>query len=454
MNSLALDVTRNRISGLDYDPSGNMTYDGQYNYAYDAENRMVTGAGAAYYYDGAGLRVKKEAGATTRYIFSGTKVIAEYVNGAAVGSPTREYVYSGSALLATIEGTTTTYHHQDHLSVRVNTDAQGTKIGEQGNYPFGEFWYSSSSTTKWRFTSYERDAESGNDYAFHRYHSNRLGRFLSPDPLLRAAGDPQSLNRYAYTGNDPVNRTDPSGLISLLNGDPFWMLFSAGTSGAFIRGRTCMVDGLETSCQYAAMLLGMDVARPGPADLAIWWDELNGGEGGIVYWTTGTDGSAGYLPKEWFGMSTAGHSVASWASFLDELDRIASAYTRISPDALPADLRKKYMQFRNSLNLKDDDIWIYAYDDDRFYATVSKETYDAIAGSSNYTAGFNPGTHGPYWDSYRQNVPTDSIQVSMLPPERTLLQLGFVGIQVDRDQVNPNYDPWGHLWVDVFGLGR
>jgi hypothetical protein len=33
-------------------------------------------------------RVKKVVGSTTtRYIFSGTKVIAEYVNGAAVGSP-------------------------------------------------------------------------------------------------------------------------------------------------------------------------------------------------------------------------------------------------------------------------------------------------------------------------------------------------------------------------------
>jgi RHS repeat-associated protein len=157
--------------------------------------------------------VKKEAGATTRYIFSGTKVIAEYVNGAAVGSPTKEYIYSGSALLATIEGgTTTTYHHQDHLSVRLTTDAQGTKIGEQGNYPFGEFWYSSSTTTKWRFTSYERDAESGNDYAIHRYYSNRLGRFQTPDPLAGSVFNPQSLNRYAYVLNDPINLADPLGL--------------------------------------------------------------------------------------------------------------------------------------------------------------------------------------------------------------------------------------------------
>jgi RHS repeat-associated protein len=173
--------------------------------------------------------VKKVVGATTtRYIFSGTKVIAEYVNGAAVGSPTREYIYTGSRLLATIQSGTTTYHHQDHLSVRVNTNASGTKIGEQGHFSFGESWYSVSTTTKWQFTSYERDSESVLDYAMFRYQNARLGRFMTPDPLalltsctgpkltLRpfdpATQTPQEANLYSYVANDPINRTDPMGL--------------------------------------------------------------------------------------------------------------------------------------------------------------------------------------------------------------------------------------------------
>jgi RHS repeat-associated protein len=94
----------------------------------------------------------------------------------------------------------------------MNTDRNGTVVAEQGHYPFGEFWYSSSATTKWRFTSYERDSESGNDYAIFRYHSNRLGRFLTPDPLAGSVFNPQSLNRYAYVVNDPVNLIDPLGL--------------------------------------------------------------------------------------------------------------------------------------------------------------------------------------------------------------------------------------------------
>ncbi|MGH9725430.1 MAG: RHS repeat-associated core domain-containing protein, partial [Candidatus Acidiferrales bacterium] len=72
-------------------------------------------------------------------------------------------------------------------------------------------------TTKLKFTSYERDGESGNDYALGRYYENRLGRFTATDPLAGAAGNPQSLNRYAYVQNDPINSADPSGMVLILN---------------------------------------------------------------------------------------------------------------------------------------------------------------------------------------------------------------------------------------------
>jgi RHS repeat-associated protein len=50
-----------------------------------------------------------------------------------------------------------------------------------------------------KFTSYERDTETGLDYAFARYYSSRLGRFLFTDPLGGSIGDLQSHNAYAYT---------------------------------------------------------------------------------------------------------------------------------------------------------------------------------------------------------------------------------------------------------------
>src|SRR3989337_2491629 len=199
---------------FDYDAAGDLIKDGLRTFKYDAENRVTHLDGSPdqnYFYDGAGLRVKKVVGSTTtRYIFSGTKVIAEYTG--ATPALSKEYIYAGSQLLATIAGSTITYHHADHLSVRVNTDSTGIKVGEQGHYPFGESWYSINSTTKWQFTSYERDSESGLDYAMFRYDSTRLGRFMTPDPLAGTRWDTQSLNRYSHVVNDPINLVDPLGL--------------------------------------------------------------------------------------------------------------------------------------------------------------------------------------------------------------------------------------------------
>ena len=129
-----------------------------------------------------------------------------------MGSPTREYIYSGSQMLAKIEGGNTTYYHADHLSARVMTDSSGGVAGSRAHYPFGETWYETGTATRRKFTSYERDGESGNDYAMARYHVNRLGRFNAPDRLSGSIGDPQSLNRFVYARNDPVNFLDPLGL--------------------------------------------------------------------------------------------------------------------------------------------------------------------------------------------------------------------------------------------------
>jgi RHS repeat-associated protein len=234
----------NQPDGMCFDASGNIL--AQTNatcpptaptYSYDAENQMTSyqsGSGAGgYVYDDHGKRVKKclpnctSPTSSTVYIFSAGKDVAEYDNGAAPASPSREYIYSGGTLISTLTSSSTTYHHSDHLSVRVSTDVNGNKIGEQGHYPYGESWYSANTTTKFIFTSYERDSESGNDYAAARYYLVSLGRFCSADPKHGSPGDPQSWNRYVYVRDNPINMADPSGLSwlsiffkALLNLDP------------------------------------------------------------------------------------------------------------------------------------------------------------------------------------------------------------------------------------------
>ena len=231
--SLTINPASNQISGFTYDASGNVTaetspYSASFTYDGEECNTSFSGNGnnGTYTCDGNGLRVKKVVtgnnAVTTLFIYSDGHVIDEYDNGAAVNSPTREYIYAMHQL-ASITGSTggaggtITYEQRDHLSPRLFTDANGNDVGDQGTYPFGELWYQDSTTSNWVFTTYERDKESGMatglDYALARSYSINLGRFQSPDPLGGHVGNPQSWNRYAYVKDDPINSTDPSGMF-------------------------------------------------------------------------------------------------------------------------------------------------------------------------------------------------------------------------------------------------
>src|SRR5205807_1898040 len=103
----------------------------------------------------------------------------------------------------------------DHISNRAFANSSGSQTGASNLFPFGENWSQSGGAGKWLFTAYERDngsGESGLDYANARFYTSRLGRFMSMDPLSGSTGNPQSLNRYAYVMNDPINLIDPSGM--------------------------------------------------------------------------------------------------------------------------------------------------------------------------------------------------------------------------------------------------
>jgi RHS repeat-associated protein len=218
--NLVIDSATNRIisTGYQYDNAGNMIHDGMGSYTFDAVNRLLTasnGAGTATYTYFGPLRIKKTAGSTTVYIYSNGSPIAEYAAGSTAPNPTREYVNVGSTLLASIVGGIPTYYHPDHLSNRAETSAAGTVLRTLGNFPFGETWYDSSPAEKWKFSVYERDngtGETGLDYAMFRSYESGLARFASADALRGDTNFPQSLNRYSYVTNDPVNMADPTGL--------------------------------------------------------------------------------------------------------------------------------------------------------------------------------------------------------------------------------------------------
>ncbi len=70
---------------------------------------------------------------------------------------------------------------------------------------------SGTGDTDFRFTGEQLDSDEGLYYLRARYYDPETGRFLGQDPVRGTTRKPQSLNRYLYTQNNPVNFVDPDG---------------------------------------------------------------------------------------------------------------------------------------------------------------------------------------------------------------------------------------------------
>ena len=123
------------------------------------------------------------------------------------------------------------YLTSDHLgSPRVITNQLGAVTTRKDYMAFGEETYTTQRTsainydneseTRKGYTGYEKDDESGLDFAQARYYNSKHGRFTSVDPLTASANvkNPQTFNRYSYVLNSPYKFTDPLGLISSSTG--------------------------------------------------------------------------------------------------------------------------------------------------------------------------------------------------------------------------------------------
>jgi RHS repeat-associated protein len=215
-------VTAGATMNYTYDAAGNVTSDGVHSYQYDAESRIKSVDSAAtgsYRYDYRNRRIKGTSGAAAiHYIWNGGRVLAEH--NMSTGAQIVDYVYAGGKLIGEGSGSQLgangpfTFLLRDRLETRLSVGRFGGVLGQQGHLPFGEEFGESGAQEKHHFTTYESDAETGTDYAVNRQHGQAIGRFMQIDPKSGSLAEPQSLNRYTYASNNPVNLWDPSGLQS------------------------------------------------------------------------------------------------------------------------------------------------------------------------------------------------------------------------------------------------
>jgi RHS repeat-associated protein len=100
------------------------------------------------------------------------------------------------------------YLHSDLLGTpRLVTDAGGSQVGTSTVDAFGSLTTHSGVQSAFGFTGNWTDPDTGLLYLRARDYDPETGQFLTVDPLVDQTRQP-----YAYAGNNPVTRTDPSGL--------------------------------------------------------------------------------------------------------------------------------------------------------------------------------------------------------------------------------------------------
>jgi RHS repeat-associated protein len=163
------------------------------------------------------------------------------------------------------------FYSGDHLgSARLLTAWGGAPVWSGTFLPYGVEWNPTATTNNYKFTDQEHDAETGDsltalDHFWFRQYRGGLGRWMSPDPAGLAAVDlsnPQSLNRYAYVNNDPINWFDPFGLVR------------------------CTLDGAPINCNRIAPLLANGFIELGPGP-GVWGLILSGPHEGC--WINSTE---------------------------------------------------------------------------------------------------------------------------------------------------------------------
>jgi RHS repeat-associated protein len=117
-----------------------------------------------------------------------------------------------------------TFYHTDQVGTPLAiTDQNGVKVWEAEYMPFGEeYTVSGIIDNNKRFVGKEKDVETGLSYLGARYMDVEIGRFLAPDPVRAVnagtggintalLGNPQRLNPYTYSLNNPYKYVDPDG---------------------------------------------------------------------------------------------------------------------------------------------------------------------------------------------------------------------------------------------------
>lgn len=172
-------------------------------------------------------------------------------------------------------GTATQYFHQDGLgSVVALSDQAGATVGTQRFDAWGNRLAGTGTIPQYGYTGREPD-ETGLVYYRARYYDPSIGRFTQRDPVGLQGG----INQYAYVEGNPVNQTDPEGLVSVgsvqVADNTYFNNYGTDAGGTsvgskLLQGTHYALDAVNLFADGPAALIG---ASAGVIDAGIYWLE-------------------------------------------------------------------------------------------------------------------------------------------------------------------------------------
>ena len=214
------------------------------------------------------------------------KVVGDGLGGYAWVDKTRAGAAQLVRAAATATATPTSaleYLHGDHLgSLAAATDATGASLQSLAYEPYGTRrkadWTAGlpprdvaaladaqdAGRARIGFTGHEPLDRTGFVHMGGRVYDPRLGRFLSPDPVVSGAWSGQGWNLYSYIGNSPLSRTDPTGYC-------------------YAAGPLCQVAGGGGFTNVTQALTSWNMSWRIPIFATVTWGRVSFGVGGSLW---------------------------------------------------------------------------------------------------------------------------------------------------------------------------
>ncbi|MFE4513475.1 polymorphic toxin-type HINT domain-containing protein [Kitasatospora sp. NPDC056783] len=208
-----------RTDTFTYDDAGNtirrVTADGDQSLEWDTEGHLATsttaGKSTTFLYDANGNRLlRREPDAVTLYL-DGQELRFDKAANKVTGT---RYITVGQATIVKSSDGSLNYlinDQQGTAQLTINADGLAYTRGDTTAFGTPRGKKPASWPTERGFVGGTNDATTGLTHLGAREYDAANGRFISVDPVLDLT-DPQQINGYVYSNNNPVNLSDPNGL--------------------------------------------------------------------------------------------------------------------------------------------------------------------------------------------------------------------------------------------------